>query len=113
MHTLANCTVTQRRPTGGKTQFGDPDGSMTTLTTGLVMSITEKSKRTWDGATQTPRTVRVLTGTVAAGTDMRKGDQLQDEQTGRKYVVKDVTQGLVFGYTPDLEVDLARVGSGE
>lgn len=92
---------------------GDSAGTYTQISTGVPASITEDTKRTWDQATQTPRTVRVLSALIGSNTDIRKGDRLRDDTHGLLYVVKDVTQERSFAYTPDLELDLGRVGGGE
>jgi hypothetical protein len=103
-----------RRDPVAKTPLGDPAGVYAEVATGLPASITETSRRTWDKAAQTPRTVRVLSGLLGSGTDVRVGDRLRDDSNnGLLYVVKAVTQPRSFGYTPDLELDLGRVGSGD
>lgn len=94
--------------------MGDPSGTFAQVSTGLPCSITEDNKRTWDAATQTPRTVRVLSALMNTGTDIRKGDQLRDDTHGGVlYTVKDVTQERSFGYSPEIEIDLQLLGKGE
>jgi hypothetical protein len=110
----ATCLASILRPTGALTPLGDRSASYTVIATGVPASITEDSKRTWDPATQTPRTVRVLSALIGSATDIRKGDRLRDDtHGGLLYVVKDVTQERSFAYTPDLDLDLGRVGGGE
>jgi hypothetical protein len=114
VYTPATCTASILRPTGTLNARGDAAGTYTVIATGQPASITEDSKRTWDAATQTPRTVRVLSALVGSTTDIRKGDRLRDDtHGGLLYVVKDVTQERSFAYTPDIELDLGRVGGGE
>lgn len=115
MYQPATCTATiLRRDPDAKTPLGDPAGVYAQVATGLPASIVEASRRTWDKATQTPRVVRVLTGLLGSGSDVQVGDRLRDDSNGGLlYVVKTVTQPRSYGYTPDLELDLGRVGSGE
>jgi hypothetical protein len=114
MYAPATCLASILRPTGTKNARGDASNIYTVVSTGVPASITEDSRRTWDSATQTPRTVRTLSALVGSGTDIRKGDQLRDDtHGGLLYVVKDVTQERSFAYTPDIELDLGRVGGGE
>ena len=114
MYAPATCVASILRPTGALTSRGDPAATYTVIATGQPASITEDGKRTWDAATQTPRTVRTLSALMGSATDIRKGDRLRDDtHGGLLYVVKDVTQERSFAYTPDIELDLGRVGGGE
>lgn len=115
MYQPATCKASiLRRDPDAKTPLGDPAGAYAEVATGLPASVVEKTRRTWDKVTQTPRTVRALSGLLGSGTDVRVGDRLRDDSNnGLLYVVKAVTQPRSFGYTPDLELDLGRVGSGE
>jgi hypothetical protein len=99
---------------GSLTAAGDPSGTVTVVATGIPASLVEDAHRTWDGATQTPRTVRTLSALVGYGTDVRKGDQFRDDTHAITYVVKDVTQERSFAVpAPDLSLDLAKVGGGD
>jgi hypothetical protein len=115
MYQPATCSASiLRRDPNAKNDRGDPAGIFDVVATGLPASVVETSRRTWDRATQTPRTVRVLSGLLGSGTDVRKGDRLRDDTNGGLlYEVKVVTQPRSFGYTPDLELDLGRVGAGD
>lgn len=115
MYQPATCTASLlRRDPNAKNDRGDPGGVFAVVATGLPASIAETSRRTWDRATQTPRTVRVLSGLLGSGVDVRTGDRLRDDTNGGLlYTIKTVTQPRSFGYTPDLELDLDRVGAGE
>lgn len=84
------------------------------IATGVPMSIVESGRRTSDRATQTPRTVRAVSGLVGSGTDVLIGDRIRDDTNGGiLYVVNTVTQPRSFGYLPDIELDLTRVGTGD
>lgn len=114
MYQLATCTASILRPTGGTNARGDSASVYNQIATGLPASIVESSRRTFDRATQTPRTIRVISGLVASGTDVVIGDRIRDDTNGGiLYVVKTVTQPRSFGYLPDIELDLARVGTGD
>lgn len=115
MYQLATCLASiLRRDSTVKNARGDAGGVYNQIATGLPASIVESNRRTFDRATQTPRTMRTLSGLVGSGTDIQIGDRLRDDTNGGiLYVVKDVTQPRSFGYLPDIELDLARVGSGD
>jgi hypothetical protein len=84
------------------------------ISTGNPASIVESGRHTYDRATQTPRTIRVVSGLLGSGTDVLDGDQIRDDtNNGILYVVKTVTQPRSFGYLPDIELDLQRVGTGD
>lgn len=115
MYAPATCTASILRPVpGATTSLGDPAGTYTVIATGVPASITEDGRRTFDAATQTPRSIRTLSALIGSSTDIRKGDRLRDDSHGGTlFVVKEVTQERSFAYTPDLELDLGRVGSGD
>jgi hypothetical protein len=114
MYQLATCVASILRPTGGTNARGDKVAVYTELVTGLPASIVESNRTTYDRATQTPRTVRTISGLVSSGTDVLIGDRIRDDTNGGiLYVVKTATQPRSFGYLPDIELDLARVGTGD
>lgn len=115
MYQLATClaTILRRDPTA-VTSSGDPAAVYTQVATGVQASIVESSHRTQDRGTQTPRTVRTVSGVVGSDTDIAIGDRIRDDtNAGILYVVKTVTQPRSYGYLPDIEMDLARVGTGD
>lgn len=114
MYQPANCVASILRSDGGTNARGDPGGVYAEIATGVPMSIVESRRSTYDRATQTPRTIRVVSGLVGSGTDVLGGDRIRDDTSGGiLYVVKAVTQPRSFGYLPDIELDLARVGTGD
>lgn len=114
MYAPASCLASILRPTGATTPLGDAAGTYDLVATGVPASITEDSRSTYDRATQTPRTVRTLSALLGSGTDVQVGDRLRDDtHGGLLYVVKTVTQERSYGYLPDLEIDIGRVGSGD
>lgn len=86
-----------------------PDNTVP-LHSGVVASIIEKDSRVWDPATQTPRVVRVVRGTVPSTTDILTGDRIRDDTHGVLYAVQNVTRPRAPGRTPDAELELKRVG---
>lgn len=114
MYAPATCLATVLRPTGTLNARGDASATYSVVSTGNPASITEDGRRTWDAATQTPRTVRTLSALIGSTTDIQPGDRLRDDtHGGRLYVVKTVTRERSFAYAPDLELDLGRVGDGD
>lgn len=63
-----------------------PVAGMTALPLGLV----ERDKRVQDPATGLWRTVRYSVGRLTPGTDVRMGDRIKDNTTGKFYAVDDI-----------------------
>lgn len=108
MYALATTTVSILRGTSVD-EYGDAYDNGTVAASGIPAAVVEESRRTYDRATQTPRTIRAVRGTLGSGVDVREGDQLRDDRTGLIYAVQAVTQPGGVGMTPDLDVDLIRV----
>lgn len=115
MYQPANCVVTiLRRPEGVKNARGDAGGEFVEISTGNPASIVETNRSTYDRATQTPRTIRVISGLLGSGTDVLGADRIRDDtNNGILYVAKTVTEPRAYGYLPDMELDLQRVGTGD
>jgi hypothetical protein len=110
MWALATCRASIFR---GSTpdEYGDPTPSNAIpLYTNVLASIEERNSRTWDPATQTPRVVRVVSGTVPSTTDILTGDRIRDDRNGVLYMVQNVTRPRTPARTPDVQLDLKRVG---
>lgn len=56
-----------------------------------------------------PRTVRYHPCRLPAGTDVRDGDRIKDQRTGRIYVIDSIGEPESYAQTPDLRLDLRRV----
>jgi hypothetical protein len=111
IYALATCTASIYRGTTPDPDYGNPIPNNTVpLSTAVVASIVEKNSRVWDPATQTPRVVRTVRGTVPSTTDILTGDRIRDDTNGELYVVQNVTRPRAAGRTPDAELDLKRVG---
>jgi len=114
VYALATCTASIFRATTSDPVYGNPIPDNTVpLYTGVIASIVEKDSRTWDRATQTPRVVRVVRGTVGSTTDILTGDRIRDDTHGELYTVHNVTRPRAPGRTPDVELELKRVGGDD
>jgi len=84
----------------------------TVASSGVPAAIRERTSRVSGGATGQPRVVRVVSGQVRSGTDVRIGDRLRDDTHGVIYTVENVTDPGGPGNTADLELELKRVTAG-
>ncbi len=111
MWVLATCRASIFRGTVPDPVHGDPvPNNLTPAATGVLLAVDERDSRTWDPATQTPRVVRVVTGTVPSTTDILTGDRIRDDTNGVLYLVQNVTRPRTPGRTPDARLDLKRIG---
>lgn len=89
--------------------YGDEVDEPTPLHTRVPASIIEQSRRTYlpaEGATRVVRSVRCR---LTAGTDVLKGDRIQDEQTNAVYVVNDLNDSPGSPvHMPDIVLELSR-----
>jgi hypothetical protein len=107
---LATCRASIFRGTTSSA-YGDPVPDNTTpAATGVLLAVDERSSSVWDPGTQTPRVVRVVTGTVPSTTDVLTGDRIRDDTNGVLYVVQNVTRPRTPGRVRDVELELKRVG---
>lgn len=110
MYGLATCTVTVIRTLGdNRNEFGTKVPIDTVIATGVIASIQETNSTLFDAATQTPRVVRRITGTMPVTVDVQVGDRVRDDRYQVAYWVDNVTLRRAPGHQPDLEVDLRRV----
>jgi hypothetical protein len=111
MWALATCRASIFRGTTPDPDYGNPVPNNTVaLYTDVLASIEERGSRVWDPATQTPRVVRMVTGTVPSTTDILTGDRIRDDRNGVLYAVQNVTRPRTPARTPDVVLDLKRVG---
>jgi len=89
--------------------FADPADTETTVRKGVIASILEKNRTVQRDDSNTPQVIVATAGRVAANTDIRPGDRVKSELTGRIYIVDDVVTQPGLGYTPDMRLDLRRV----
>lgn len=70
-----------------KDEYDDEIESTTVLVgfEDFPLSLIEKDRREWDPATNTARTVRVVTGRVSTRIPIQTGDRIKDLRTGAIY----------------------------
>lgn len=90
MQEIANTSISVLRGEGVN-PYGDRLDTQVPVYTGIPAYLGERSKTSFDPATQTPRTVRDIVCVAAAWTDVRTTDQIKDERTGIVYAIEDVT----------------------
>ncbi|MEV4604807.1 hypothetical protein AB0K15_46590 [Amycolatopsis sp. NPDC049253] len=92
-------------------EYGDPvPNNLTPSASGVLFAVDERGARVWDPATQTPRVVRVVAGTVPSTTDVLTGDRIRDDTNGVLYLVQNVTRPRAAGRVPDTVLELKRIG---
>ncbi len=109
MRTRATETVTVLRGTETN-EFGDEVDSETAVHTGVLIAITESTKRTYLPAEGATRVIRSYRGLTSANADIQKGDRLRSEFTNRTYLVTELSdpEAPCVVYAPDLTMDLSR-----
>jgi hypothetical protein len=111
MWALATCRASIFRGTAPDPDYGNPVPDNTTPSaSGVLLAVEERNSRTWDPATQTPRVVRVVSGTVPSTTDVLTGDRIRDDTNGVLYLVQNVTRPRTAGRAPDVQLELKRIG---
>jgi hypothetical protein len=90
-------------------EWGDPRESMAILDTHVLCSITETNVNTRPPSTTTPHSVRTYIGRCTAGTDIRNGDILRDENTDETFMVLSTSQLRNPVMAQDLKLELQRV----
>jgi hypothetical protein len=108
MNATPNCTVAVYRATGAGDYADLLDDNTTAVVSGVPAFTSEQTRRVWDQATATPRTVRYCYARVPAGTDIRAADRLTNEQTGTTYYVDAVSPQPDTSHAIDLKLDLRR-----
>lgn len=108
MYIIATCKASILRGSSTDT-WGDTVDNSTVATSGVSASIRETSRVVRDTATQQPRVIRYVAGTMPSGTDVVDTDLVRDDTHGVLYTVEAVTQNRTPGFTPDLELQLKRV----
>ena len=113
MWALATCRASVFRGTV-PSAYGDPVPNNTVpAASGVLLAVDERGSRIWDPATQTPRVVRIVSGTVPSTTDIRTGDRIRDDTNGVLYLVQNVTRPRTPARIPDTVLELKRIGDDE
>lgn len=89
--------------------YGYPADLGKPVATGITAAITERTKQVTTPGDLRPRTVRSYAARLPARTDVRNGDRLQDERTGRIYIVDGIADPSSTVRTPDVQLDLRRI----
>lgn len=110
MYQLATCRATIFRG-AVPNEFGDLKASNVPVVKGVLASIIESDQRVWETTTQTPRVVRIVSGTFPYGTDIQPNDRVRDDTHGVDYWVVSVAVRRAAGSQPDLGAELRRVGT--
>lgn len=108
MYDLATCRASILRGTTTDT-FGDPADNATVVASGIATSIRESTRTVFDQATQTPRVVRRIVGTMPSNVDVRDTDRVRDDTNNVTYIVDEVTRSREPGFAPDLILQLKRI----
>lgn len=109
---IPNTTVTIYRGTTIDEYSGDISNE-TVLASAISASIIEQSRIVDDPNSGTPRVVRLITGRVPDGTDVKNTDRLLDETNSRSYWIRSVRQHENPIYTSDVTLDLVRVDKND
>lgn len=89
-------------------EFGDVVDSDAAVHTGVLVAITETSRRTYNAAEGATRVVRSYSGYATSNADIQKGDRLRSEKTQRVYLVTDLSDRVSSALDPDLQFELSR-----
>jgi hypothetical protein len=106
MLATATCTVAVHRDTEVDGYADTVDDNTAPVATGVPVAVREQTRRVWNHTTATPRVVRTIAGRVAAGTDIRAGDRLVNEQTAAVYLVDAVGEPADTATNVDLYLEL-------
>lgn len=90
-------------------EYGDEGDLDVPVGLPLQGCVTDASRRDWDRATGTPRTVRWYTGRFRPGSDIQAGDRLRSRTTGTVYQLDSDAELPPVAGNVDVIVDLMRV----
>jgi hypothetical protein len=111
VYVIATCTATVLRPTTTPDARGDKRSTYTAIATGVIAAIQESTNSVSDYATQTPRTIREISGIFPSGTDIQPLDRVRDDTHNVVYQVINTTLNRAPGHQPDLTVSMKKVSS--
>lgn len=104
-------TVTVLRKTGDAeyNEYEDDYDTVETISEETPASILEQNSIVSNQGEVVPRDITTAVGRVAAGTDVRKGDELLDERTGKRWFVDEVATNQNVFIKVDSRLALRRV----
>jgi len=105
---VANTRISVLRGTSEDPR-GEPQDDETVALPSLPASLLEVGKRISTYQTGTPMVPRKAVLRMTGGTDIRDGDRIRDERSGKVWAVDAVTQPTGLAFTPDLVANLSRV----
>jgi hypothetical protein len=88
--------------------FDDVVDSDTAVYTGVLVAITESSRRTYLPAEGATRVIRSYIGYATSSTDIQKGDRLRSEKNSAVYLVVDLSAPSSAALDPDLRFELSK-----
>jgi hypothetical protein len=90
--------------------FGDIVDDNTAVYTNVPATLVETTKTVFDGAEQTPRTIRVAYCLVPSYLNVTTSDRIQDQATGQIYIVFGIqVPPTLVGIPVPTRLDLRRV----
>lgn len=89
--------------------YGDPVDADNVVATDLPASIIEQNRRVFVPAENRMTVVRMYTGRLRPGTDVREGDRLRDRADESIYLVEAVSAPASPIGLADVRVDLRRI----
>jgi hypothetical protein len=75
----------------------------------MPAAVLEQSHTTFDPASSTRRTIRVVKALLPNWADVDTDDTIMDETTGYFYAIEDIQKQPSLGYPPDLVLTLRQV----
>lgn len=104
----ATCTVSILRGTT-TTDYDDLADVDTVVASGLPASLIEQRRIVTTFGDDRPQVVRYWTLRLLAGTDVRDGDRVKNEQTGEIFMVDSLATQEVVVHHGEIRVDLRRI----
>lgn len=86
--------------------YGDEVETDTVIRESVQGSVIERSRTNFDPESGRIATLRQLTGRFAHGTDIKDGDRIKDEESGKVYLVTSVFNGSSLVGKADIVLDL-------
>jgi hypothetical protein len=75
----------------------------------VILGLRNTTVTEGDPTTATPRVIKFIRGTATTGTDLRAQDRIKNQETGIRYVIDTVEEGLSSTRNHDLRFEAHRV----